>query len=71
MNVLDVVKEEDIYIAVKNANGFKPSLFVSQKAFETLCKHMIQKLKPISLDCAESVSLELLQLFHNIQIQEI
>ena len=41
MNVLDVVKEEDIYIAVKNANGFKPSLFVSQKAFETLSKHMI------------------------------
>jgi len=29
MNILDVVKEKDIYTAVKNANGFKPSLFVS------------------------------------------
>lgn len=28
INVLDVVKEEDIYTAVKNANGFNPSLFV-------------------------------------------
>lgn len=66
MNVLDVVKEEDIYTAVKNANGFRPSLFVSQKAFETVCRHMINKLKPISLDCADSVAAELNRLYKKI-----
>lgn len=56
IEILDVVQEKDIYTAVKNANGFKPSLFVSEKAFEILMKHMIKKLQPVSLDCAESVA---------------
>ena len=71
MNILDVVKEKDIYTAVKNANGFKPSLFVSQKAFETLCKHMINKLMPVSLDCSESVAVEMRNLFNEINIEEL
>jgi len=69
INILDMVKEEDILIAVKNANGFNPSLFVSQKAFETLCRHMINKLKPISLDCAETVAHELKNMFHNVKTE--
>lgn len=71
MNILDVVSEKDIYIAVKNANGFKPSLFVSQRAFETLCKHMIGKLMPVSLDCAEAVALEMRTLFNSIKVEEL
>lgn len=66
MNILDVVKEKDIYTAVKNANGFKPCLFVSQKAFETLCKHMINKLMPVSLDCAEAVATEMKNMYHSL-----
>ena len=69
INILDMVTEEDILTAVKNANGFNPSLFVSQKAFETLCKHMINKLKPISLDCAETVAHELKRMFQSIKTQ--
>ncbi len=71
MNVLDIMKEEDIHKAVKNANGFKPSLFVSQKAFETLCKHMINKLKPVSLDCVDLVAQELFNLFHHVQSKDV
>ena len=70
-NVLDMVNEEDVYNAVKNSNGFKQSLFVSQNAFETLAKHMIVKLKPVSLDCAESVAQELAILFQKVKVEEI
>lgn len=70
-NVLEMVSEEDIYNAVKNSNGFKQSLFVSQNAFETLAKHMIVKLKPVSLDCAESVAQELAFLFQKVRVEEI
>lgn len=70
-NVLDMVTEEDVYNAVKNSNGFKQSLFVSQTAFETLAKHMIVKLKPVSLDCAESVAQELALLFQKVKVDEI
>lgn len=71
MEVAEILSEEDIFIAVKNTNGFKPSLFVSQNAFETLSRHMIHKLKPVSLDCAESVASELTNLFHKIEVTEL
>lgn len=71
MEVAEILTEEDIFIAVKNTNGFKPSLFVSQNAFETLSRHMIHKLKPVSLDCAESVASELTNLFHKIEVTEL
>lgn len=70
-NVLDMMTEEDVFNAVKNSNGFKQSLFVSQTAFETLAKHMIVKLKPVSLDCAESVAQELALLFQKVKVEEI
>jgi hypothetical protein len=71
LNVFDILSETDIYIAVKNSNGFRPSLFVSQNAFETLCRHLIGKLKPVSLDCAESVAAELNKLFHKVDMEEL
>ena len=71
LEIHDVLTEEDIYIAVKNTNGFRPSLFVSQNAFETLSKHMIYKLRPVSLDCAESVAVELNSLFHKVVVLEL
>ena len=71
LNAFDILSETDIYVAVKNCNGFRPSLFVSQSAFETLCRHLIEKLKPIALDCAESVALELNKLFHKVEVSEL
>ena len=68
MEISSILTEEDIYVVVKNTNGFRPSLFVSQNAFETLSRHLILKLKPVSLDCAESVACELNKLFHKIQL---
>lgn len=29
INAFEILSETDIYVAVKNSNGFKPSLFVS------------------------------------------
>jgi hypothetical protein len=71
LNVFDILTESDIYVAVKNSNGFRPSLFVSQNAFETLCRHLISKLKPVSLDCAESVAAELNKLFHKVEVEDL
>lgn len=71
MEITELLTEDDIYIAVKNTNGFKPSLFVSQNAFETLSKHMIYKLRPVSLDCADSVAAELKNLFHKVEVIEL
>lgn len=66
-----LLTDEDIYIVVKNTNGFRPSLFISQNAFETLSRHLILKLKAASLDCAESVAIELNKLFHKVQVFEL
>jgi len=71
LEVSEILSEEDIYVAVKNTNGFRPSLFVSQNAFETLSRHMIFKLRPVSVDCAESVAAELTSLFHKVEVTEL
>ena len=38
MNPFDILSDEDIRVAIKNANGMKPSLFVPEGAFEILVK---------------------------------
>ena len=69
LTVGDTLQEEDILVTVKNTNGFHPSLFISQKAFETLSKHLINKLMPVSLECADLVALELTSLFKKIDVE--
>jgi len=34
----DILSDEEIRIAIKNANGLKPSLFVPEDAFENLVR---------------------------------
>ena len=70
LNVNDALQDNDILMAIKNINGFQPSLFISQKAFETLTIHLINKLLPISLECADDVAHELVSLFKKIENQQ-
>jgi hypothetical protein len=38
VNPFDTLKDNDIRIAIKNANGLNPSLLVSEAAFEILVR---------------------------------
>jgi hypothetical protein len=68
IKVQDKISLEFIYITILNTNGFKSSLFVSQKAFEILIVHMIKSLIPITLNCLKKVIQELLNVFETVWI---
>lgn len=38
MNPFEILSDEDIRIAIKNANGIRPSLFVPEGAFVLLVR---------------------------------
>lgn len=38
MNPFDILSDDDIRTAIKNANGIRPSLFVPEGAFELLVR---------------------------------
>ena len=38
MNPFDILTDDDIRTAIKNANGIRPSLFVPEGAFEILVR---------------------------------
>ena len=39
MDPFDIIKDDDIRIAIKNANGLKSSLFIPEVAFENLIRY--------------------------------
>lgn len=44
MDPFDIIKDDDIRTAIKNANGLKSSLFIPEVAFENLIKQQIMRL---------------------------
>lgn len=70
VQVEDSISLKDIYMTIMNTNGFQSSLFVSQRAFEILTSHMIQKLLPISVECLDLVWRELHKIFESVWIGE-
>jgi len=56
----------EIQIAIKNTHGIRSGLFTPDKAFETIVKKQIGKLKEPSLKCVDMTINELNQLIHKI-----
>lgn len=55
MNPFDILSDDDIRTAIKNANGIRPSLFVPEGAFELLVRQQISRLQLPSLECSHLV----------------
>lgn len=62
------INYRNIYMTIMNTNGFQSSLFVSQKAFEILVRHLIKKLLPLSIECLNLVWTELKRVFESVWI---
>jgi len=65
------LSDMDIRVAMRNAAGPKPQLFVPEAAFETLVKRQIQKLEDPSLQCVQLVYDELKQLASQSEVLEM
>ncbi|CAK78344.1 unnamed protein product (macronuclear) [Paramecium tetraurelia] len=71
MNPFDVLSDDEIRTAIKNANGIRPSLFVPQGAFELLVRQQIQRLRMPSIECSHIIFEELRRVINQISIPEI
>ena len=47
----DVLTDEDIQTAIRNASSLRPNMFVPDVAFEILSKQQIKRLESPSLQC--------------------
>jgi dynamin 1-like protein len=71
MNPFDILTDDDIRTAIKNANGIRPSLFVPEGAFEILVRQQIKRLETPSLECAHLVYEELRRVLNFISLPEV
>ncbi|KAL4503241.1 hypothetical protein ABPG72_000847 [Tetrahymena utriculariae] len=71
INPFDILKDEDIRTAIKNADGLKQSLFVAEGAFENLVKQQISRLLNPSIQCSHLVYEELRRIINLINVPEI
>jgi len=60
--------DERIRVAIRNANGIDPCLFLPESAFENLVRQQILRLKQPCLECAFLVHEELRKVLHSIEI---
>eukprot|EP01016_Furgasonia_blochmanni_P003880 TRINITY_DN1151_c0_g1_i1.p1 TRINITY_DN1151_c0_g1~~TRINITY_DN1151_c0_g1_i1.p1 ORF type:complete len:735 (+),score=207.31 TRINITY_DN1151_c0_g1_i1:68-2272(+) len=67
----DVLTDEDIRTAIKNAKGLRPSLFIPEEAFDILIRQQISRLQEPSLECSHLVHEELRRILMQINIPEI
>lgn len=68
---LDILPDEEIRIAIRNASGPRGALFVPECAFETLIKKLINCLKEPSLRCADQVYEELIRIVDNCTLSDL
>lgn len=71
MDPFDIVKDDDIRTAIKNANGLKSSLFVPEVAFENLVRQQLMRLQNPCLECSQYVYEELRRILYTINIPDI
>ncbi|CAD8126124.1 unnamed protein product [Paramecium sonneborni] len=71
MNPFDILSDDEIRTAIKNANGIRPSLFVPEGAFELLVRQQISRLRMPSIECSHIVFEELRRVINQISIPEI
>jgi len=62
VNPSETLNDQQIRIALRNAAGTRPSLFIPERAFELLIKKRIEKLKDPSLQIAELILDELIRI---------
>ncbi|KRX07898.1 P-loop containing nucleoside triphosphate hydrolase [Pseudocohnilembus persalinus] len=67
----EILNDDEIRTAIKNANGLRPSLFVPEGAFENLVKQQISRLLQPSLQCSKLVYEEQRRILTMINIPEI
>ena len=60
VNPFDTVSDADICMAISNANGHQPSLFVPETSFHQLVKRQIWRLERPALETVEAVNLEMI-----------
>mmetsp|Transcript_42646 Transcript_42646/g.92947 ORF Transcript_42646/g.92947 Transcript_42646/m.92947 type:complete len:688 (+) Transcript_42646:57-2120(+) len=65
------LSDMEIRVAMRNAAGPKPQLFVPEVAFETLVKRQIEKLEDPSLQCVHQVFQELKNLSLQSEVPEM
>lgn len=70
-DALSGLSDLDVRVAMRNATGSKPQLFVPEVAFETLVKRQIQKLEDPSLQCVQLIYEELKQIAAQCELPEM
>jgi len=71
INPFDVLSDDDIRTAIRNANGLRPSLFIPEMAFEILIKQQISRIQEPALECSHLVYEELRKILFHINIPDI
>jgi hypothetical protein len=62
VNPFDTTADSDICMAISNANGHQPSLFVPEVSFHQLVKQQISRLERPALETVEAVKAEMVKL---------
>lgn len=65
INSTSNLSSNDIWTAIRNSTGPRPSLFVPEAAFDLLVKPQIKLLESPSQRCVEMVNEELVKISHN------
>ncbi|KAG8656792.1 dynamin-related protein 3A isoform X2 [Manihot esculenta] len=63
--------DDDIQIAIQNANGPRSSLFVPEVPFEVLVRRQLARLLDPSLQCLRFVYDEMIKISHSVQATEL
>jgi dynamin 1-like protein len=71
MDPFEVLSDDDIRTAIRNANGLRPSLFLPEIAFEILIKQQISRIQEPALECSHLVYEELRKILFHINIPDI
>ncbi|XP_061363778.1 dynamin-related protein 3A-like isoform X1 [Gastrolobium bilobum] len=67
----EVLTDDDIRTAIRNANGPKLALFVPEVPFEVLVRRQISRLLDPSLQCARFIYDELIKISHRCMVTEL
>jgi len=71
INAFEGLEDEDIRIAIANANGNRPALFVPEIAFDLLVKRQIRRLEQPGLQCADMVLGEMQRIAYQSEVPEM
>jgi len=70
LDPFDNLSDEEIRVAIYNANGPRPSVFIPELSFDLLAKKQISRLEPFGIECMDAIFEELQRILLQNQVPE-